>query len=74
MSNIVGEERYIFETEWYDEQASIIRGYRVTYYPLDSTIEMFDVKNKRIFLKRSPYSGINMNEMHIGSILSLYSR
>jgi hypothetical protein len=40
MATIVGEERYIFETEWYDLQASLIRPYRVTYYPGNQTIEM----------------------------------
>jgi len=37
---IVGEERYVFETEWYDPQADILRFYRITYYPTDKTIEM----------------------------------
>lgn len=40
MAAIVGEERYVFETEWYDQQASLIRSYRVTYYPGDQTVEM----------------------------------
>lgn len=40
MAGIVGEERYVFETEWYDQQASLIRAYRVTYYPGDQTVEM----------------------------------
>ncbi len=35
MAGIVGEERYVFETEWYDQQASIVRNYRVTYFPGD---------------------------------------
>jgi len=39
MAAIVGEERYVFETEWYDQQASLIRHYRITYYPVDQTIE-----------------------------------
>lgn len=37
---IVGEERYVFETEWYDPQAEVIRSYRLTFYPGDQTIEM----------------------------------
>lgn len=40
MAAIVGEERYVFETEWYDQIASIVRHYRITYYPTDKTIEM----------------------------------
>jgi hypothetical protein len=37
---IVGEERYVFDTDFYDTQADIIRYYRITFYPGDSTIEM----------------------------------
>ncbi len=48
MSNIVGEERYVFETEWNDLQASVIRQYRVTFYPLDSTIEMVNLSTFKI--------------------------
>ena len=40
MAGIVGEERYVFDTDWYDQQASAIRQYRVTYFPNDQTIEM----------------------------------
>jgi len=35
-----GEERYVFETEWFDIQAQIIRKYLFTFFPTDSTIEM----------------------------------
>ena len=35
-----GEERFVFETEWFDSQASLIRKYLFTFFPGDSTIEM----------------------------------
>jgi len=35
-----GEERFVFETEWFDTQASLIRKYLFTFFPGDSTIEM----------------------------------
>jgi hypothetical protein len=34
------EERFVFECEWFDEQASLIRKYLFTFYPKNSTIEM----------------------------------
>ena len=37
---IVGEERYVFDCEWYDQQAELIRYYRITFYPTDQNIEM----------------------------------
>jgi len=34
------EERFVFETEWFDEQASLIRKYLLTFYPKNTSIEM----------------------------------
>ena len=39
MAAIVGEERYVFNVQWYDQAASVIRDYRITYFPGDQTIE-----------------------------------
>ena len=40
MAAKVGEERYVFETEWFDSQADLIRKYLFTFYPTDKTFEM----------------------------------
>ena len=52
----------------------------------DKTIEMvtalfisfplfkFDLKNKRIFLKRCEYPQIQLKDLYIGSVLTVYSR
>jgi hypothetical protein len=40
MAAKVGEERYVFEVDWYDQPASLIRKYLFTFYPADKTIEM----------------------------------
>ena len=53
MAAKVGEERYVFETEWFDAQASLIRKYLFTFYPGDKTIEMV---NNYSHLYRSDYS------------------
>jgi hypothetical protein len=33
MSQSATEERYVFECEWFDEQADLIRKYLLTYFP-----------------------------------------
>ena len=68
------ENRFVFIAEWYDTQACIIRNYHLTYFLDDNTIDMYDIKNKRIFLKRTAYKGINLEDLHIGSIVTIYSR
>ncbi len=40
MVESVSEERFVFEAEWFDQQADLIRKYLLTFYPKDCTIEM----------------------------------
>jgi nucleoside-diphosphate kinase len=68
------EERYVFIVEWNDVQASIIRIFNLTYYLNDNTIDMYDLKNKRIFLKRTAYKGVAIEELNVGCIVTVYSR
>lgn len=74
MAAKVGEERYVFETEWHDIQASLIRKYLLTYYPNDQSIEMYDLKQKKVFLKRMEFKGLSVDELYLGSIITVYSR
>ena len=40
MAQQVKEDRFVFESEWFDAQADLIRKYLLTFYPVDGTIEM----------------------------------
>jgi len=37
---MASEDRYVFVIEWYDQAASLIRKYNLTYYIVDNTIDM----------------------------------
>lgn len=104
-----GEERFVFEAEWHDTQASLIRKYLLTFFPGDKTIEMvrinfiyykylyytnhqcfsylivifyvnhhlllqYDLKLKKVFLKRMACPGVSFDELYIGSVITIYSR
>ena len=68
------DERYAFIAEWYDPNASLIRRYQLLFYPADSTVEMIDIKNRRLFLKRSKCEHVKLNELFIGAIINVHSR
>eukprot|EP00391_Amoebophrya_sp_Ameob2_P009693 CAMPEP_0178985412 /NCGR_PEP_ID=MMETSP0795-20121207/2138_1 /TAXON_ID=88552 /ORGANISM="Amoebophrya sp., Strain Ameob2" /LENGTH=372 /DNA_ID=CAMNT_0020676367 /DNA_START=136 /DNA_END=1254 /DNA_ORIENTATION=- len=68
------DERYVFKTEWFDGGASLIRGYQLTFYPKDATIELYDMKAKRLFLKRSPCPAVTADKLYLGSTLCIHSR
>mmetsp|Transcript_3279 Transcript_3279/g.4835 ORF Transcript_3279/g.4835 Transcript_3279/m.4835 type:complete len:367 (-) Transcript_3279:32-1132(-) len=66
-------DRYAFVCEYYDDQAEIMRNYQLLYYVTDETIEMFDLKSKRIFLKRMKYD-LDLDDLYIGNTVTVYSR
>jgi nucleoside-diphosphate kinase len=68
------QQRYCFLTEFFDSMAGIVRQYQLYFYLDDNSIEMHDLKNKRVFLKRVVYPEITTKELFIGSDISVYSR
>jgi len=68
------DERLSFIAEWYDPQAALIRRYQFLYYPKDSSIEMYDIKNRRKFLSRTKFDTVKLEDLYIGSKVSIYSR
>eukprot|EP00747_Dinoflagellata_sp_TGD_P163494 gnl/TRDRNA2_/TRDRNA2_182218_c0_seq1.p1 gnl/TRDRNA2_/TRDRNA2_182218_c0~~gnl/TRDRNA2_/TRDRNA2_182218_c0_seq1.p1 ORF type:complete len:412 (+),score=74.48 gnl/TRDRNA2_/TRDRNA2_182218_c0_seq1:90-1238(+) len=68
------EDRYVFFCEWFDSNAALIRRYMLTFFPRDNTIEMFDPKNHRPFLKRSEYAEVRQNDLYIGAVVTVLAR
>ncbi len=68
------DERYAFVAEWYDPNASLIRRYQLLFYPADNTVEMIDIKNRRLFLKRSKCDHVRLQDLFIGAIINIHSR
>jgi len=70
----MSELRYVFMCEWIDVQASVLRRYQLTYYPNDRTLEMYDVKNRRSFLKRTVYPLASESDLFIGATVTIFAR
>ncbi|TKS74823.1 Nucleoside diphosphate kinase 7 [Collichthys lucidus] len=68
------EDRYAFLTEWYDPTAALLRRYQLFFYPKDGSVEMFDVKNQRIFLRRTKYDDLHSEDLFIGNRVNVFSR
>jgi len=67
-------DRYAFITEWLDPNAQIVWRYQLIYNLVDNTLEMYDIKNRRSFLKRTHYPSVTVKDLYIGSTVSVYSR
>jgi len=68
------EDRYVFYVEWFDSQADLIRRYSLTYFTRDRTIEMYDPKNHRSFLKRSEYPNVKLSDLYIQATVTILAR
>ena len=66
--------RLSFIVDHYDTLAQMVKKYQLFYYPEDASIEMYDIKNQRIFLKRIVNPEIKSSTLYIGSEISIYSR
>ena len=80
MAAVAQVESYGFMTEWHDPQADILRYYTLTLFvqpPGSSSpneVQMFDVKQKRTFLRRTPIEGIGLADLIIGGTVTIFSR
>jgi len=70
----IKDERYVFEVEWYDPQADIVRHYRLFYFPVEGAIEMYDKKMERPFLKKVEVPGLSLKDFFIGARVTIFSR
>jgi len=73
-SSPAAEVRYCFLTEWFDATAQIIRKYNLYYYVIDSSIEMYDLKHRRTFLKRCAYPSISLTDLYVGASIAVFAR
>lgn len=68
------EDRYVFVVEWYDQPADLVRKYQLTYYCIDRSVEMYDLKNRRVFLKRMQMPNLPLSDIFLGNTITVYSR
>ena len=67
------EDRYVFIVEWFDQIASLVKKLKLIFYPSNNSLELFNIKTRKLFLKRSIIKDIDIKNIYIGSIINVYS-
>lgn len=67
-------KRFCFIGEYFDMMASLVRQYQIFFYPEDQSIEIYDIKNKKLFLRRIINPEITQKDIYIGADVNIYSR
>nr|CAD7402184.1 unnamed protein product [Timema poppensis] len=67
-------DKYSFIAEWYDDDAALTKTFQLSYFLEDNTVELYELKTRRLFLKRIQVPTVNLGDMYIGSTLYILSR
>merc|ERR1711935_173793 len=62
------DERYCFIVEWLDPHSGLTMRYQMLYGPADCSVEMYDIKNRRPFLKKTKIPTVTMDTLHMGVV------
>ena len=64
----------MFICTWFDEMAAVDRQFRLNFYTRDATVELVDLKNGKVALKRIRAPEVSGPELVVGNEIRLYGR
>ena len=67
-------EKYAFIVEYFDPHAGLTYRYQFLYWPHDRSVEMYDIKNRRAFLKKTRIPSVAASDLFVGAVVVVYSR
>uniref|UniRef100_UPI00358EA752 nucleoside diphosphate kinase homolog 7 isoform X2 n=1 Tax=Myxine glutinosa TaxID=7769 RepID=UPI00358EA752 len=68
------EQRLCFLAEWPDPCSGIVRHFQLIVYLKDFSVEMYDIRNHRVFLRRTGCPSLSRRELRIGGKVLVCSR
>ncbi|XP_064456617.1 nucleoside diphosphate kinase homolog 7-like [Ornithodoros turicata] len=68
------EEKYCFLVEWKDTSTDTLRKFMLYFYPRDSTVEMFDTRSRKMFLRRTDCEVCRLRDFFPGNLVYVLSR
>ncbi|GFR88148.1 nucleoside diphosphate kinase [Elysia marginata] len=71
----MADDRYAFMVEWYEEMAARTRTFQFFYFSGSKSIEMFDIKTRKMFLKTNLAScNVGLQDLYIGASINVLGR
>ena len=65
---------YTFKLEFFDERAELVRPYVLVFRTEKDEIEIYDVRQRRTFLKRTTTHNVQLKDLYIGNKLLINGR
>lgn len=67
-------ERLAFVCQWRDPVQNVVWTYQLMVFPASSEVELFDIKNRRTFLKKTKLEGLKRELFFVGGKVTLFGR
>lgn len=67
-------ERLAFMASWLDNVSGVSWTYQLMVYPGTSEVELFDVKNRRVFLRKTKLEGLKPELYFVGGCCTVLGR
>lgn len=70
------EEPLAFKVEWFDATSGLHRQFNLSFYESDKSVEMFDIKSKKMFLRRCAVSSaaFDKKDLFVGNTVVVFAR
>lgn len=69
------EEPLAFKVEWFDATSGLHRQFNLSFYESDKSVEMFDIKSKKMFLRRcAAVSAFDKKDLFVGNTIVVFAR
>ncbi|KAL8594761.1 hypothetical protein ACOMHN_047479 [Nucella lapillus] len=69
------DERFSFIVEWYEELSARVRQFQFFYFSNSKAVEMFDVKNRKLFLRTSVKdTTLGLSDLYVGNSVNICHR
>ncbi|KAK0084944.1 hypothetical protein PV325_006044 [Microctonus aethiopoides] len=67
-------DKLVFEAKWFDNVSGMEKIFYLYFFTLDNTIELFDIKSRKTFLRRIKCDGVKRENLYVGSMVTIFSR
>uniref|UniRef100_A0A182J3V6 Uncharacterized protein n=1 Tax=Anopheles atroparvus TaxID=41427 RepID=A0A182J3V6_ANOAO len=64
----------VYLGEWYQKEADLNRQLMVSFFPSDNSVELVDMKTRKIFLRRTKIEELSENDFFIGAKLLIFGK
>ena len=71
---MAAQERLVFDVEWTDPKSGVLWPLQLVHSPRDETVELFDTRAQRVFLKRTHYPQVRLEHLFPGGVVVVLAR